>query len=112
MLKLYNLFTIDTYLSKLQLVEHLEVDLFNEVPWKIDRADSGNGTESSAAYIVDLVVTEMQSSEETHTAEGIRIQFSDLIVTQIQDLQNGITGEGSSKTRMNLDTPCRMALDQ
>lgn len=93
---------INVYLSILQLIKHLEVDLFNEVPREIDRADSGNGAECSATYIVDLIVTEVQSSQKTHTAEGIRIQFSDFIVTQIEDLQNGISGEGSSKTKINL----------
>lgn len=86
-------------------MKHLEVDLLNEVSREIDRADSSNGTESSAAYIVDLIIAEMQPSEKTHTAESVRIQFSNFIMTQIQDLQNGISGEGSSKTKMNLDTP-------
>lgn len=72
-----------THLGKLQLIEHLEVDLFNEVASEIDDADSGDRSEGSATDVVDLVVAQIQSSEKTHAAESVRVQLPDLIVTQI-----------------------------
>lgn len=74
------------YLSELQLIEHLEIDLLNEVPRKIDGADPGNSTEGSTTHVVDLIVTQIQPPEKTHSAESVRIEFSDLVVAQIQDL--------------------------
>lgn len=44
------------YLSKLQLIEHLEIDLLDEIPRKIDGADPGDGAEGTATHIIDLVI--------------------------------------------------------
>lgn len=55
----YSFSDIRIYLSKLQLIEHLEVDLLNEVPGKIDGADPGDGTKSSTTHVVDLIVTQI-----------------------------------------------------
>lgn len=87
------------YLSELQLIEHLEVDFLNEIPREIDGANPGNGTKSSTIYVIDLIVTQVQPSKKTHAAESVRIEFPDLIVVQIQNLQDGIPGKGSSKTK-------------
>lgn len=61
-------------------MEHLKVDLLNEVPRKIDGADPGNGTEGSTTHVVDLIVTQIQPSKKTHSAESVGIEFSDLVV--------------------------------
>lgn len=49
----------DVYLSKLQLVEHLEVDLFYEVSREIDSTDPGDGAEGSTSYVIDLIITQI-----------------------------------------------------
>lgn len=98
---------IGIYLSKLQLIKHLEVDLFDEISREIDGTDPCNRTEGSTTHVIDLIVAQMQSSEKTHAAKSIGIQLSDFIVAQIQDLQDGISGEGSSKTKALLDISCR-----
>lgn len=73
------------YFSKLQLIEHLEVNLLDEIPRKIDGTDSCNRTEGSTAHVIDLIVAQIQSPEKTHAAKSIGVQFSDFIVTQIQN---------------------------
>lgn len=95
------------YLSELQLIKHLEVDLFDEIPRKIDGTNSCNRTKSSTTHIIDLIVAQIQSPEKTHAAKSIGIQLSNFIVAQIQDLQDGISSKGSSKTKTLLDISCR-----
>jgi len=95
------------YLSKLQLIEHLEINLLDEIPRKIDGADPCNRTEGSTTHIIDLIVAQIQSPEKTHATKSIGIQFSDFIVTQIQHFQDGISGKGSSKTKTLLDISYR-----
>lgn len=99
------------YLSKLQLIEHLKVDLFDKISRKIDGTDPCNRIEGSTTYVVDLIVTQIQSSEKTHAAKSIGIQLSNFIVAQIQNFQDGISGEGSSKTKALLDILCREDCD-
>jgi len=91
------------YLSELQLIEHLEVYLLNKISREIDGADSGNGTKGSTTHVVDLIVTQIQPSKKTHATESVWIKFPNLIVAQIQNLQDGISGKGSSKTKAILD---------
>lgn len=95
------------YLSKLQLVKHLEINLLDEIPRKIDGADPCNRTKGSTTHVIDLIVAQMQSPEKTHATKSIGIQFSDFIVTQIQNFQDGISGKGSSKTKILLDISYR-----
>ena len=47
------------YLNVLQLVEHLEVYLLDEVPRQINRANSCHGSECASTDIRDVIVTEI-----------------------------------------------------
>lgn len=85
------------------MIEHLEINLLDEIPRKIDGTDPCNRTKGSTAHVIDLIVAQIQSSEKTHATESIGIQFSDFIVTQIQHFQDGISSKGSSKTKTLLD---------
>jgi len=55
----------------LQLIEHLEVYLLNKISRQIDGTDSGNGTEGSTTHVVDLIVTQIQSSKKTHATKSV-----------------------------------------
>lgn len=88
-----------TYLNELQVVEHLVVDLLDEIPGKINGANFGDAAERAPPDVCYQIVRKIQTPQEPHAFERIRIEPFYFIVRHIQDPQHRIPGESSPATR-------------
>jgi hypothetical protein len=75
-------------LAEIQFVKHLIIDFRQEITGQVDCTDTRHGTKRASSDIVNVVITEVEPTKETHTAKRIRIQFSDLVAAQIHYSQH------------------------
>lgn len=90
----------NSYFRELQLIEHLKVDLLDEISCQIDGSYPSHGSKGTPPNVVYLIVAQVQSYQETHAAKSVGVQLSYFIVAQIQHLEQRVPREcPSTRTR-------------
>lgn len=82
-----------SYFGELKLIEHLKVDLLDEISRQIDGSYPGHGSKGPPPNVVYLIVAQIQSYQETHAAKSVGVELPYFIVAQIQYFQQGVPRE-------------------